>query len=178
MGKMNFKVLLIAIIFSLSACSTGSIKEPEQIGKQVFEILRNLSIKSKADYVGNFLSIEEIRELGKNETIVTEEKTRNEMTSMLKEDWVGRIEGYYKYIKEKGGKYGINWQEIEYLNFVYEIETDYGIKGCRGSLYFKYKDKPYEIEVSSIFNGTEYKLEKISSLEVSHLNQNTSGEDS
>lgn len=164
MRKMNFKVLLIAIMFSLSACSTGSIKEPEQIGKQVFEILRNLSIKSKADYVGNFLSIEEIRELGKNETIVTEEKTRNEMTSMLKEDWVGRIEGYYNDIKEKGGEYGINWQEIEYLDFVYEIETDDGIKGCKGSLYFKYKDKPYKIKVSSIFNGTEYKLVKIRSL--------------
>jgi hypothetical protein len=72
--------------------------------------------------------------------IVTDEKTRNRMTSMLKEDWIGRIEGYYNDIKKKGGKYGINWQEIEYLDFVYKIK------------------------VNSIFNGAEYKLVKIKSL--------------
>jgi hypothetical protein len=64
---MIFKVILVAIVIDLTACSTNKIKEPEQIGKQVFEILRNLSTKSKTDYVKNFLSIEEIRELGKNE---------------------------------------------------------------------------------------------------------------
>ena len=161
MKKINFKIVLVAMVFAFTACSTNNIKEPEQIGKQVFEILKSLSTKSKADYVSNFLSIEEVRELGKNEKVVTEEKTRNELTSMLKGQWVGRIEGYYNDIKEKGGEYGINWQEIEYLDFVYEIETDDGVKGCKGSLYFKYNDKPYKIKVTSIFNGKEYKLVKI-----------------
>lgn len=164
MKKTILKLLIASTLMILSACTGNSIKEPEQIGKQVFEILRTLSTKSKADYVRNFLSIEEIRELGKNEKVVAEEKTRNEMTSMLKEDWVGRIEGYYNDIKEKGGEYGINWQDIEYLDFVYEIETDDGIKACNGSLYFKYKDKPYKIMVSSIYNGTEYKLVNFRSL--------------
>lgn len=164
MKQSIFKLLLISFLMILSSCNQDMIKEPEQIGKQVFGILKDISTKNKADYVSNFLSIEEIRELGKNEEVVTEEKTRNEMTSMLKEDWVGRIEGYYNDIKEKGGQYGINWQDIEYLDFVYEIKTDNGIKGCKGSLYFKYKDKPYKIKVTSIFNGKEYKLVKIRSL--------------
>ena len=164
MKKMNFKVFFVAIIFALSACSTNNIKEPEQIGKQVFEILKNISNSSKANYIDNFLSIEEIRELGKDEEVVKDEDTRNEMTSMLKEKWIGRIEKDYNRIKEKGGKSGINWNNIEYLDFVYELKDKDGLKICEGELYFKFNDKSFKIETSSIFNGKEYRLVEIEDL--------------
>jgi|SRR5690554_3669825 len=157
MKKMNLKVLLIAILFAFSACSTNSTREPEQIGKQVFEILKNISSNSKDNYISNFLSIEEIRELGKNEEVVKDADIRNEMTSMLKEEWISEIEKDYNSIKEKGGKSGINWNEIQYLDFVYELTED-GMKVCEGELYFKFNDKSFKIEITSIFNGTEYRL--------------------
>ena len=164
MKKMTLKVLLVAVVFALSACSTHNIREPEQIGQQVFEILKNISSSSKEDYISNFLSIEEIRELGKNEEVVKDADTRNEMTSMLKEKWISRIEKDYNRIKEKGGKSGIIWNEIQYLNFVYELEDKDGIKGCEGELYFKFSDKSFKIEIASIFNGTEYRLVEIEDL--------------
>ena len=41
MKKMILSVLLAAvIIFAFSACSTNNLREPEQIGKQVFEIIK------------------------------------------------------------------------------------------------------------------------------------------
>ena len=135
---MNLKVLLVAIIFALSACSTNNVREPEQIGKQVFEILKNISSNSKDNYISNFLSIEEIRELGKNEEVVKDADTRNEMTSMLKEKWISQIEKDYNRIKEKGGKSGVNWNEIQYLDFVYELKDKDGMKVCEGELYFKF----------------------------------------
>ena len=144
-------IQVLGVLGVLPVDARISEKDPEQIGKQigkqVFEMLRNLSTKSKADFVRNFLSIEEIRELGKNEP-----------------DWVGITEQYYKLIKEKGVELGINWQDIEYSDFVYKILTEGGFKGCLGSLYFKYKDKPYYIKVESIYTGTEYKLFKVKSL--------------
>ena len=163
MKNTNFKLLLVVSLI-ITSCSTNAIKDPTQIGKQVFGILKDISSTSKSNYVANFLSIEELRELGKNDRVVTDESTRNEMTSTLREDWDSEIEEYYNDIKVKGEKYEINWNEIEYLDFVYEMETDYGIKVCNGTLYFKHKNKPYEVEVSSIFNGREYKLVKIKSL--------------
>ena len=161
MKKNHITVFLLAILIAFSSCTNNSVKEPDQIGKQVFEILKKISIDSKHEYVGKFLSIEEIRELGKNEEIVKDEKTRNEMTSMLKDKWVGRIESDYNRIKEKAGQYGINWQEIEYLDFVYELEEDDGLKICKGELYFKYNDQSFKIDVRSIHNGNEYKLTEI-----------------
>lgn len=164
MKKMNLKVLLVAIVFAFSACSTNSVREPEQIGKQVFEILKIISNSSKGNYISNFLSIEEIRELGKNEEVVKNVDTRNELTSMLKEKWISKIEKDYNRIKEKGGKSGINWNEIQYLDFVYELKDKDGIKGCEGELYFKFSDKSFKIEIESIFNGTEYRLITIEDL--------------
>jgi hypothetical protein len=164
MKKMNFKVLFVAIIFALSSCSTNSIKEPEQIGKQVFEILKDISSSSKENYIANFLSIEEIRELGKNEEVVKYEDTRNEMTSMLKEEWISKIEKDYNRIKEKGGKSGISWNEIQYLDFVYELKYKKGMKFCAGELYFKFNDKSFKIEVKSIFDGKKYRLVEIEDL--------------
>jgi len=162
---MNLKVLLAAVIvFAFCACSTNNVREPEQIGKQVFEILKNISSSSKDDYISNFLSIEEIRELGKNEDVVKDADTRNEMTSMLKEKWISKIEKDYNRIKEKGGKSGIIWNEIQYLDFVYELKDEDGIKGCEGELYFKFSDKSFKIEIASIFNGTEYRLFEIEDL--------------
>ena len=161
---MNFKIFFITIMFAFTACSTYNIKEPEQIGKQVFRILKNISNSSKESYIENFLSIEEIRELGKNKQVVKSEKTRNEMTSMLKKEWIDRIENDYNRIKRNGGKYGINWNNIEYLDFIYELKDEDGLKVCEGELYFKFNDKSFKIDAYSIFNAKEYRLVEIENL--------------
>ena len=156
--KAVLKSVLIATMIALTSCSTGSINEPEQIGKQVFEILKNISTNSKESYISKFISIEEIRALGKNEEVVKDEGTRNQMTSMLKEKWISGIERGYNRIKEKAGKSGVNWKNIEYLDFVYELKDKNGMKVCEGELYFKFNEKSFKIETSSLWNGKEYKL--------------------
>jgi hypothetical protein len=162
MTKLFTFFLLIAL--TLSSCSNGSLTEPEQIGKHVFGIMKTNSTIVKQAYIDNFLSIEEIRELGKNEEVVKKEDTRNEMTSMLKEEWIGRIASDYNQIIKKGASSGIDWQNIEYLDFVYEIEYDDGIKIAIGELYFKYDGKTYKFETDAIWNGEEYRIYKIDNL--------------
>ncbi len=164
MKRTNLINILLLIAFTLNSCSNRRVTEPEQIGKKVFEILKTISTNSKQDYIDNFLSIEEIRELGKNEEVVKAESTRNKMTSMLKEKWIDRITGDYNHVKKKGASSGIVWQEIKYLDFVYEIKEEEGLKGTEGELYFKHNDDTYRIEISAIWNGNEYQITEIEDL--------------
>lgn len=163
---MKFIYLLstLTTILFLSSCVEEKKNEPEQIGRNTFEILKNISIKSKQQYIEHFPSVEDIRELAKNETLVTDQKTRNEMTSMPKEEWIELILKDYNQTKEKAATLGINWQEITYLDYVYEIEEKKGLKGVKGKLYFKSNEKSYHIEVNSIWNGTEYMIIRIKDL--------------
>ncbi len=156
--------LFLLFTIALSSCSNGRLTEPEQIGKDVFEILKTISTSGKQDYIDNFLSIEEIRELGKNEEVVKEESTRNEMTLMLKEKWIDTITIDYNQIKEKGASSGIVWQDIKYLDFVYEIKDKDGLKVAGGELYFKYNEETYKVEISAIWNGKEYRIIEIEDL--------------
>ncbi len=142
----------------------GATKEPEQIGRIVFDILKNLSTESKQEYAKHFASIEDIRKLGRNETVITDQKFRNKMTSLPKEEWEQAILKNYNRTKEKAASLGISWQEITYLDFVYEIETKESIKALEGKLYFKSNDKSYNIKVGSIWNGTEYLIFQIGDL--------------
>lgn len=157
-----FSVLLFS--FFLSSCVEEKKNEPEQIGRNVFEILKNISSESKQQYLEHFPSIEDIRILAKNENLITNQKTRNEMTSMPKEKWLEVILKDYNQTKEKAATLGINWQEITYLDYVYEIEEKKGFKGSKGKLYFKSNEKSYNIEVNSIWNGTEYMIVRIRDL--------------
>ena len=165
MKRNNLFILLLATVISFSSCSNNIIVKPENIGKSVIEILKTISVKEKQDYLNNFSSIEEIRELGKNEEIVKKEKTRNRLTLMLKEDWINKVsEGYFQ-VKTKGEEFGINWKEIEFFDFVYEIiEDNKGFQLAEGKLFFKHTDNTYEVKTASIWNGEKYLLIKVDEL--------------
>jgi hypothetical protein len=157
----NNVMRVIMLIIAVNLISCDSIKkatEPEDIGMYAFELLKTLSQTSKSDYVNNFLTIEELRELAKNEEVVTDPYILNEFTSMLKQEWVEDIEDDYGDLKQDGGEYGIKWAEIEYLDFVYEMNNEGGIKFCEGELFFEFKEDLYSVELAAIFDGTEYKL--------------------
>ena len=168
MKSKKFVFLIIISVLLFTSCGSNKINTPELLGKQAFGVLQNLNTKTVADYESGFLSIEELRELGNNDQIVTTEKLRNEMTSMPKEKWTSRIEQDYKDIREKGAEYGINWQTIEYLDFIYEMPSNFGIKICQGKLYFKSADKSYLLRVTAYFDGLQYRLVDLGLLEDQH----------
>lgn len=159
--RLELKIGLIALLFALISCTNNKVKEPEQIGHQVFEMLKSINTVYKEEYYKSFFSVEEARELGKNEDFLTDENLRNEMTSLKKEDWISRMDTDYNRIKEKAAKSGINWSEIKYLDFVYEIENERGMKGCQGELYFGFNKESYKVETTSLWNGMEYRLIRV-----------------
>ena len=164
---MSFlRMIVILIVVNLFSCtSIKKVQEPEDVGLYAFNLLKSLNQTTKADYVNRFLTIEEIRELAKNEEIVTNQETRNEFKSIKKDEWIGDIEDDYYELKQDGGENGIKWSEVEYLDFVYELEDKDGITGCEGELFFKYKDVSYSVDLLAIYNGVEYKLVELNYLE-------------
>lgn len=157
-----FNVVLISIVIAISSCSGGtSTSDPEKIGKEVFGIIKKISSDSKSDYIDNFFSIKDYRDLGKNKKVIRDEETRNEMTSMTKRRWEEQIENDYNRIKEKGATAGIKWDEIEYLDFIYEVEDDDEGELCFGKLYFEFDNDSYSVESISIFDGKDYQLVEI-----------------
>lgn len=152
----------------LHKCSN---KKPEQIGKQVFAMLKNLdSDNSQTDYLENFLSTKEINVLGTDQQIVKSEKTRQIMTSMTKEKWQRRLERSYDRVKEKGKKFKIIWKNIKYIDFVCQIKEQEGIKGCEGDLRFKANGILFAMEIVSIFNGHEYRLIRTKAPRLAEIN--------
>lgn len=158
MSLSNLKYLFLAAVLCLNGCNSNSVKDPEQIGRQVFNFLSKLNKETKADYVNHFISIEEIRELGKNEDIISNVDLRNELTSIRKNDWIKALENNYNELKTSGAEKGIRWENIEYLDFVYEVKIENTIKSVDGDLYFKEDEVTYKLKVFSIFDGKEYKL--------------------
>ena len=83
--NQNHFFLQICIALALFSCESKAVYiEPDQIGRQVFEILKKLNVKTKAEYMENFMTIDELREMAKNMDLPLENDLRNELTSTTK----------------------------------------------------------------------------------------------
>ena len=142
----------------------NNINDPEEIGKQVFNILKDIRNVSKKDYYDNFISFTEINQLSKNNNLISDEKFRSNLASVTEENIHHKLETHYNATKLKGIKYRIDWNTIEYLDFIYEIEEKNALKKCSGKLFFKSGDNVYKIYSQSFYNGNEYLLVSLRNL--------------
>jgi hypothetical protein len=162
MKNYIYLFMVSLLILNFFSCNTEPVTvEPDQIGRQVFEILKELNVKTKAEYLENFMSIEELRAMAQNMELPLETNLRNELTNMLKMEFEEQMEKDYNQIKEDAASEGIVWQNIEYLDYVYEKEVDRGLEGTTGKLFFKYENYSYKVDVTTLFDGNEYRLLEI-----------------
>jgi hypothetical protein len=156
--------ILPFIILSICSCSDPLLKEPEQVGEKVYQIAKRLNTQSKEEYIKFFLTVEEMRELGKNEELITEENIRNYLTSMSKDNWNQIVFKEYDHIISRGKEYKIDWAEIEYSDYTFKIDKEDGFKSSTGKLYFKDQENSYYLETVAIWNGIEYKIVEINGI--------------
>jgi len=162
--KQKLLCFIICIIAISHLGFASKITNPENIGKQVFKILKDFEKNKQVGFSQNFITIKEIWELANNKDVIKSEMSRKQMASMEYKFWNDRIDSRYERIKENGKKYNIRWDEIEYSDFLYCIKFEDGIRGCKGDLSFKHKDNFFEINVSYVFDGKEFKLVNIEGL--------------
>ncbi len=183
-------ILLSVIIVSIiTSCGKSEINKPEDIGKQVFEILKNINKTTKQDYVNNFVSpqiilniyegvdVDSLKKsflLNNGDEEMWDNKLKEELLK-ISEKQGQEIEDDYNRIKKRAGEYGINWEEVKYLDFTYEMGTEdyiynkhlYNRKSpqmCKAQLFLKYEDKPFSVKVKSLLINGKYELYEIGGL--------------
>ena len=111
MKKTNqFKMSIMVILLTFLSCSSKSKgeREPEKIGIQVFEILKNFDKNSNQEFHDNHVSYLEISKIANSEKIGD------------KKEWDSYILNRYNRISKFGDRWGIDWEKIEYLSFKYQ----------------------------------------------------------
>lgn len=159
MRKISLMVIaLLAVVIGLASCTRG-VTDPDKIGRQVFNILKDFDAKGLQGFEKNFYTIDEIRKLGKSDKLTTDIEVRNEITSTTVEEWQKGILSSYNEIQKMGREKNIIWKDIEYIDFTYEV--NYKMESIRyilGSLLINYNEKEYHIQTYSMWNGKEYML--------------------
>ncbi len=160
MRKINLIVIaLMAVVIGLSSC-TKRVKDPDKIGLQVFEILKNFDSLGRMEYGKNFITFEEFHAIGSNKSLKIEEEVRNNISSLTKEDWKEKedeVSENYREIFELGDDNDITWSNIEYMDFSYNLRNE-PLKTVEGLLIFWHRTEEYKIETTSVWNGNEYLL--------------------
>ncbi len=165
MRKLSLKLTVICGIMILSSCKTQTeIDKPEKIGTQVFSIIKEMQTTTKDGYLGSFLQIEELRELVNNKEFKIDGEIKNEIRLLTREEYYSSIKKEYNIIKGRAVGYGIEVAKITYLDFVYKTRQKGGLTVYEGILYFKYNDKIYQIESTSIDIGKKLGLTGIKDL--------------
>lgn len=162
MKKISLLVIIVSMLVGVSSCKSGGVNKPEEIGHHVFNILKELDGKGKEVFAKNFMTIEEVRDLGRNTKVVPELLLRNELTSLEKDEWVDNISNSERVIRKMAIDNEINWKKIEYSDFIYKIKhEESAAMYVEGVLTFVHDDKEYKLDTHSMWNGKEYLLVKI-----------------
>lgn len=172
MKKIYSVIIVLALIAGFSSCSNGAkkvsderpekITEPEHIGLQVFDVLKNIDYEGEdgdKKFAENFLSYQEMLALGENDNVTEDEGLKKTLSEISEEEWTETINEPYVDLMSMRLLRDIRFENSEYKYFTYHLDNDNGGgKFVKGSLGVELKDELYEFETYSIWNGEEYML--------------------
>ncbi|MCF8302365.1 MAG: hypothetical protein K9I94_03740 [Bacteroidales bacterium] len=168
--------LKMLLLFALISCTCDEpitndepITKPTEIGHKVFSILERINKTDRQEYVQkNFLTREKIQKIdstAKSSEVKEAISVNDEMMDEFLNNYHTEIIKEYNEIKTVGGRFGIEWDEIKYLDFVYEPDTtEENVILIEGTLYFKYDNQPMEVTCLSFYDGEFYHLQEIKEL--------------
>ncbi|MDR6760625.1 hypothetical protein J2Y38_000823 [Flavobacterium sp. 2755] len=158
-----FKIAFFILTLSIISCDKKSISKPEDIGKNVFELLKNIDKKTVADYNLEVITYDELKALANNKKAKLGD-SRSEMQGMTSEKFKSLSLIHLHKIQNGGKKFNIDWSKITYSNFVFDIfdsnipDFGYESKFVKGETYFKNTDgKIYFVKSISYYDGKGYK---------------------
>lgn len=163
--KTNLILTTLVVLF-LTSCTKSVIEKPEQIGLQVFDMLKAMDKKNADAYVANFMTTQDVKTLAlkADEFLITNNKTREQMLKWSENDYSIIIKEDYEKIKESAKQYHINWSDVHYRTFEYDFITDADIPMCKGKLYFMTNGNVFHVKTLSLWDGQQYRLLKVEKL--------------
>ena len=145
-------VIMLAMMAGFSSCSNGAkkasergekITEPEQIGQQVFNILKNIEYKSEdgdKKFAKNFLSYSEVMGFGENESVSNNSGVKDALATMTEEEWTETIYQVYIDMLSWILLHDVNLGNIKYKDFIYDlVDLHEGGKFLQGRLIITHK---------------------------------------
>jgi len=137
--RILLPVILCITIFLLN--TSFLIEEPYYIGKQSFTMLRNITKRDRQVFTGHYLSFNEIHKGDKQ--LIKDDYLGMDKFYVSEDNWKLKAIIDYILLRRKGALAGIKWQNIRYVDFVYNINANDGVTGCEGVLFFKYKKRTF-----------------------------------
>ena len=156
-------VLITSALF-ISCKDSKSVSKPDDLGKYVFDILKDFDNVTKDGYINTILTVEEIKAFGERNAETLDPKAKKSIDRLEKDEYDDRMGRDFNRIKEKAQKAGVAWDAIEYANYEFEERDENGMTSYRGVLTFKHADEAYSVRVIGVLLEGSYKLVRISSM--------------
>lgn len=151
--------ILVAMLF-ISCTKNKSFVEPNDLGIAVFNIVKDYNKKTITEYQKETLTFEEIQEISNSGKI--SQLLKNEFKNITREEYEQIIFKDYNNTKSQGLEYRINWENIQYRDFIYEIQEDERGKGLIGYMYFENPDgRLLSIKCESFYDGDGFRIMRI-----------------
>ncbi|MGH1385226.1 hypothetical protein [Kordia sp.] len=165
MKKLQFVLIILATSLLFTSCDkTKGVAKPDDMGKYVFDFLKGIDDVTKDGYINYLMTVEEIKAFGKRNAETLTPKAKDDIDDLEKDKYEGKMSRDYNRLKERGKKYKIDWNTIEYGDYEFEERDEDGLKGARGTLSFAYEDKDYAVRITSVSIDGTYKLVRIANL--------------
>lgn len=160
-------LLLIFITLTLFSCEQKkTFTEPNDLGKEVFSLIKDVNSKSFEQYKKQVISYDEIKSLINDSSISISESFRNDLKSVTAVKYNEVILKDFNRTKSEGLYYNIDWSKITYRDFIYDLQEVDGGKGLIGRTYFQSQnDKTFSIKCEAFFDGKGYRIIRIFGIE-------------
>jgi hypothetical protein len=163
MKKINIVIMiLIGVSLIFSSCSESHpkvVKEPEELGAYVFEILKELGELSDDEYRTKFISVEDIREICKNPEVRMDDETRMKLMFSPQEDIYPDMINHLDDIKSKGYQAYVKWDKLELLEHDWNPDNVWGnMEMIDGGILVKFRGKQFIVQYAAVNDNGVYKL--------------------
>ena len=156
---MNYhKFNLILLTMALLSCQNPKkVTEGKDLGPHALDILKGLEEIPESDFLKNFITLDEIRGL---ELDAIERNhapwnfVNNQINSLNSGRWFYHDAYNLETLRTKGQEFGIVWQDLEFLDYRYELLNRIG----EGMLLFQHNNVEYIVHLFVIFDGEQYRI--------------------
>lgn len=153
--KMKTFLITIVAVFSFLLLRSQPPTESQSFSDEVFDLLTELKGIDNEKYKTNFVTSEELTAFSEKQDL------KDEYQSMFDDIQSGKyhkeIEKYYMKIKYCAAKKGVDWEKIQFLDFIYTTYSG----GLKGTLFFNHNGKTYSVKVGAYLLDSGYRLSSL-----------------
>ena len=159
-------ILINILLLNLVPFDQSSIpasNTPHQVANEFFHLLTQMDTLSSKEFVQHFIPLHEIKSIAMDTTVKIKPSLREQLLSITPQQLHKRNVDIYNGLKRAGLELHIDWKHITFTSFKSKIDPVHKLEHY-GELVFKSNDNYFEVQISTIPNGSNYFLADIESI--------------